>query len=506
MTTFEALNPLRDALRMPASPGPATLVIFGASGDLTARKLMPAIYHLASARRLPAQFAVVGTGRKPMSDDAFREQMKEAIDRFGGGTDDDVWPSLARQLSYVAGDPASESLYVALRQRLAEIGPDRGTLFYLALPPSAYTRVVEGLAAAGMAASAERAWRRIVVEKPFGRDLDTARSLNRTLHAAFEESHVFRIDHYLGKETVQNLLVLRFGNGMFEPIWNRRYIDHVQITAAETVGVEQRAGYYEEAGALRDMVQNHLLQLLALVAMEPPQTLAADAVRDRKVDAVQSIHPLAAPEIDRQVVRARYADGWADGERAPGYLDEPGVSARSRTETFVALQVFLESWRWEGVPFYLRTGKRLARRVTEIAIEFKRPPLLLFRHTTVDRVEPNLLVIRVQPEEGISLRFQAKLPGARLRVAPVTMDFRYGVAFGDSSPDAYETLLVEAMLGDASLFARHDMVETAWSLITPVHERWAERDAPLATYAAGSAGPDEAEALMAKDGRRWRTL
>jgi glucose-6-phosphate 1-dehydrogenase len=350
-------------------------------------------------------------------------------------------------------------------------------------------------------------WRRVIVEKPFGTDLESARQLNALLHETFEERQIYRIDHYLGKETVQNLMVFRFANGMFEPIWNRRYIDHVQITAAETVGVERRGGYYDTAGALRDMVQNHLLQLLTLIAMEPPVTFRADSVRDRKMDALLAVQPVGGGDCRSSVVRAQYGSGWVEGREVPAYRSEPRVDAASTTETFVALRLYLDSWRWAGVPFYVRTGKRLPKRVTEIAIQFNRPPLEIFKRVGSSPVAPNLLVINVQPDEGISLRFEAKLPGMRMQLAPVMMNFRYGEAFSGAVPEAYETLLLDALTGDSTLFARHDFVEAAWSLITPIHDTWREdasREVP--SYEAGEWGPPEADALIAATGHRWRTL
>ena len=371
----------------------------------------------------------------------------------------------------------------------------------------AYSTIVEQLSAAGLTTPATPdGWRRVIVEKPFGTDLDTARELNRLLHAHLDESQIFRIDHYLGKETVQNLLVFRFANGMFEPVWNRRYIDHVQITAAETVGVERRASYYEGAGALRDMVQNHLMQVLAMIAMEPPIAFSAENVRDRKHDVLASIQPVLEAH-DGSVVRAQYAAGWVSGAEVPGYRAEEGVSPESTTETYVALRLQLDSWRWAGVPFYLRTGKRLPKRTTEIAIQFRRPPLHIFKRISPTAIASNLLVVNVQPDEGISVRFEAKLPGSRMQLAPVMMNFRYGSAFGTQVPEAYETLLLDAMLGDPTLFARHDFVEASWGLITPIHDAWrASGTKDIPTYEAGEWGPPEADAMMKADGRRWRTL
>jgi glucose-6-phosphate 1-dehydrogenase len=502
-------NPLLDNLRIEPTPGAATVVIFGASGDLTTRKLLPAIYSLARGQRLPARFSVVGIGRTPLGDDAFRQQFRDSLREFAAtdpGTDD-VAASLETRLYYVTGETDDPDLYARLGRRLREINGEDGILYYLAVPPSVYGTVARQLGAAGLTRAPQGGWRRIIVEKPFGSDLRTARELNELLHCHFEEEQIFRIDHYLGKETVQNLLVFRFANGMFEPIWNRRYIDHVQITAAETVGVERRASYYETAGALRDMVQNHLMQLLALVAMEPPMEFTARNVRDRKMDALGAVQPLAADGGSPDVVRAQYAEGWVDGGEVPAYRREPGVSAQSMTETFVALRLRLDNWRWAGVPFYLRTGKRLPKRTTEIAIQFHRPPLEIFRGVSPTPLASNLLVINVQPDEGISLRFDAKIPGTRMQVAPVMMNFRYGTTFPGEVPEAYETLLLDAMLGDATLFARHDFVERAWSLVSPVHEAWeAADDGVMPTYQAGGWGPAEADALMGADRRRWRTL
>jgi glucose-6-phosphate 1-dehydrogenase len=504
-------NPLLDGLRIEPTPGATTLVIFGASGDLTRRKLLPALYNLSRGQRLPARFSVLGVARSPLGDDGFRKQFIDGLREFVGeaAARDEVAASLTERLHYMAGELDDPALYGRIAERLRETG-DEAALFYLAIPPSAYAGVIERLGGAGLATVAPPAWRRIVVEKPFGTDLRSARDLNQLLHRHFDEEQIFRIDHYLGKETVQNLMVFRFANGMFEPIWNRRYIDHVQITAAETVGVERRAAYYEGAGALRDMVQNHLMQLLALVAMEPPIAFTAGAVRDRKMDTLLSVQPLVNHDGGAgatEVVRAQYACGWVAGGEVPAYRTEPGVDPSSRTETYVAARVTLDNWRWAGVPFYIRTGKRLPKRTTEIAIQFRRPPMQVFKRVSPTPVAPNLLIINVQPDEGISVRFEAKLPGTRMQLAPVMMNFRYGTTFGGGVPEAYETLLLDAMLGDSTLFARHDFVEASWALITPVHEAWAAAaDADLATYEAGEWGPAAADELMARDGRRWRTL
>src|SRR4051812_1250311 len=500
-------NPLLDGLRIEPTPESSALVIFGASGDLTRRKLLPALYQLSRGQRLPARFVVVGVARTEMSDDAFRQTFHDSLKEFAGlAAPDDVSNGLAHGMRYVHGEMDDPALYDRLTATLKEAGAPPGVLFYLAIPPSVYGTVAERLGSCGLANAGEHGWRRVIVEKPFGTDLATARALNQLLHRHLDESQVFRIDHYLGKETVQNLLVFRFANGMFEPVWNRRYIDHVQITAAETVGVERRASYYEGAGALRDMVQNHLMQVLALVAMEPPIAFSAENVRDRKLDVIMSMQPLLE-DGKRNVVRAQYAAGWVNGTEVPGYRDEEGVDPHSTTDTYVALRMQLDSWRWAGVPFYIRTGKRLPKRTTEIAIQFRRPPLHIFKRISPTAIASNLLVVNVQPDEGISVRFEAKLPGSRMQLAPVMMNFRYGSAFGMAVPEAYETLLLDAMLGDPTLFARHDFVEASWALITPVHEAWAAgAAAELPAYEAGEWGPDEGNAMMAADGRRWRTL
>jgi glucose-6-phosphate 1-dehydrogenase len=500
------VNPLRDGLRIEPSPGPTTVVIFGASGDLTRRKLLPALYRLSTNQRLPPQFSVFGIARTPMDDAGFRKQFREAV---SVETQREVASSFEQCLHYMSGELDDPAIYTRLREQIASDPSGTGVLFYLAIPPPAYATVITRLGAAGLThEDGPGAWRRIIVEKPFGTDLASASALNALLHQHFEESQVYRIDHYLGKETVQNLLVFRFGNGMFEPIWNRRYIDHVQITAAETVGVETRASYYESAGALRDMVQNHLMQLLTLIAMEPPIAFTAESVRDRKMDALLSIQPLVdGKHATSTVIRAQYSSGWVDGHEVAAYRREPGVSQSSVTETFIALRVHLDSWRWAGVPFYLRTGKRLPKRTTEIAIQFKRPPLEIFKRVTPAAVAPNLLIVNVQPDEGISLRFEAKLPGTRMQLSPVMMNFRYGSTFGGEVPEAYETLLLDAMIGDSTLFARHDFAEASWALITPVHEAWAAaKSAGIPEYEAGEWGPAEAERLIEGDGRRWRTL
>jgi len=507
-------HPGEEALeaRPPIVPaGPCVMVVFGAGGDLTRRKLVPALINLRRGGLLKDDTRVVAMTRPGTEEMGFRAKLLDDVSKF-------VEPALSAEergwldthLSVVFGDLDQPATYDALRGELDRLGLGHA-LFYLAVPPTLFGPIAKGLGAAGLVqgtvgGSSEPAWRRIVVEKPFGHDVASARALNQELRSAFPEPQIYRIDHYLGKETVQNLMVFRFANGMFEPVWNRRYIDHVQITAAETVGVERRAAYYEGAGALRDMVQNHLMQLLSLVAMEPPIAFSAENVRDRKMDALMSAQPLVNNGTT-DVVRAQYGEGWVAGGEVPAYRQEPGVNPQSTTETFVALRMQLDSWRWAGVPFYLRTGKRMPKRTTEIAIQLRRPPLEIFRRVSSSSVAPNLLIVNVQPDEGISVRFEAKLPGTRMQLAPVMMNFRYGTAFGGSVPEAYETLLLDAMVGDPTLFARHDFVERSWELITPVHEQWAKEQAPaIPTYESGEWGPAEADQLMARDGHRWRTL
>jgi glucose-6-phosphate 1-dehydrogenase len=499
-------NPLREGLRTESIPDPCTVVIFGASGDLAHRKLVPALYELAARHRLPAAFSVIGFARSPMSDDAFREAMRKAVGAPAGSP---TWESFAADLRYMQGqydDPAS---YRRLAEMLDETdrarGAGRNRVFYLATPPSAAGDIVEQLSASGLAQGP--GWSRIVVEKPFGRDVESARALDRTLAAGFRENQIYRIDHYLGKDTVQNILVFRFANGILEPIWDRRYVDHVQISVAETLGVEERGAYYEEAGALRDMVQNHLLQLLCLVAMEPPATRGARSVRDEKFKVLQSVRPIDRGAVDQVAARGQYGPGWESGREVPGYRQEEKVNPRSRRETYAALKMQIDNWRWAGVPFYLRAGKRLPKRVSEIAIQFKPAPHPLFTGGPDDGIEPNVLAMRIQPDEGISLKFGAKTPDTGLSIRPVTMDFRYGTAFGVPVPDAYERLLLDCMLGDPSLFARDDWVEMAWQILMPVLEAWDSPEAgEVEVYPAGTWGPASGRQLIEADGRRWRQL
>jgi glucose-6-phosphate 1-dehydrogenase len=492
---------------MPYADEPFALVIFGASGDLTRRKLIPALWSLYAARTLPEPFTIVGTARTELTDEAFRQQMRDAVATFARlkVPAPHVWDRFAQSLSYVTGDPTRSDLYARLRQRLEELERARGgptnRLFYCATPPSLYEDIVAGLGEAGLA-RAPQGWTRIIVEKPFGRDLATARALNRQITSVFDESQVYRIDHYLGKETVQNILVFRFANGIFEPLWNRNHVAEVQMTVAESIGVEGRGSYYEESGALRDMIQNHLLQLLCLIAMEPPVTFDADPVREEKNKVLQAIRPIDPAKVDEVALRAQYAAGYVGGRSVPAYRQEKGVKPDSTTETYAALRLLVDNWRWAGVPFYLRTGKRMARRVSEIVIRFHRTPHLIFRRSERGPM-PNYLVIRIQPDEGISLTVAAKEPGPDLRLGPVTLDFKYNEVFGGEPPEAYERLLLDAIHGDATLYARGDWVERAWELLEPVLEAWGRTPAGLPTYEAGSWGPAEAEAFIARDGGRW---
>ena len=505
-------NPLRAGLRMQRTPEPATMVIFGATGDLTHRKLVPALYNLQRERLLPPGFNVIGFARRDWSDDFFRNSLlKDARQHSRSGVEEALWHSFAESISYVQASFDNPAGYTALAQKLNELDQQRGAsgnrLFYLATPPENYATIIQQLGAAGLAKSPSGGWVRIIIEKPFGRDLPSARALNTEVHMVFDEAQVYRIDHYLGKETVQNILVFRFANGIFEPVWNRRYVDHVQITVAETVGVEGRGGYYEHAGAMRDMVQNHLMQLLTLTAMEPPVGYRADAVRDEKVKVLRAIRAITPEQVGEHTVRGQYGPGVVKGQPVPGYREEQGVALDSRTETYVALRFFIDSWRWAGVPFLLRTGKRLPKRASEIAVQFRQAPLMLFDSGPMSDIEPNVLAIKVQPDEGITLRFDSKVPGQANQIRPVTMDFRYNASFGVESPEAYERLLLDAMLGDSTLFTRSDEVEASWSLITPIHQGWESAPAPeFPNYEAGSWGPKQADKLLERDWRAWRRL
>jgi glucose-6-phosphate 1-dehydrogenase len=492
------------------NPGdPSVMVIFGASGDLTKRKLIPALYNLARNSLLPDEFAVVGVARSDKSTEAFREEMSENIQQFATHqVDPNLWESLVKRLYYMPGDAKDPDTYQRLGDQLTQIDKDHGTrgnyFYYLATAPIFFSEIVKNLGKSGLTREGNRKWRRVIFEKPFGHDLGSAQALNQEIRNVLDEKQIYRIDHYLGKETVQNILVFRFSNGIFDPIWNRRYIDNVQITVAEDLGVGQRGAFYETAGTLRDMVPNHIFQLVTLVAMEPPISFEADAVRDEQVKILRAIQPMSPEEVLSCTVRGQYGDGSIGDVRVPGYRSEPDVSPDSHTETYVAMNLNIDNWRWAGVPFYLRTGKRLPRRVTEIAIQFKRAPFVLFRQTRVEELMPNRLLIRIAPDEGISLTFGAKVPGPLVRLGTVDMDFQYTDYFGSTPSTGYERLLYDCMLGDATLFQRADMVEAGWSVVTPILDVWKAlppRDFP--NYAAGTWGPEEDHDLLRREGREW---
>jgi len=510
-SAVEAPNPLREGMRIKQSTEPCVMVIFGATGDLTHRKLLPALYNLALEHPLPAGFSVIGFARRPYNDDIFRQQALESINQYSRQkpVNPQVWDSFASGIYYLQSafhDPAG---YERLNSLLNQLDQERGTagnrIFYLSTPPSQYPEIIQRLGAAGLNKN-RKGWTRIIVEKPFGHDLGSAIELNRQVAKVFREDQVYRIDHYLGKETVQNILVFRLANGIFEPVWNRRYVDHVQITVAENIGLEGRGSYYEESGAIRDMVQNHMLQLLTLVAMEPPIAFDANPVRDEKVKVLHALQPLTGKDVATQTIRAQYGSGWVSGQPVSGYTEEAGVSPTSTTETYVAMKLFIDNWRWAGVPFYLRTGKHLPKRVTEIAIQFKQAPLMLFKRSEAHgQVEPNVLVLRIQPDEGISLKFGAKVPGTEMQIRSVNMDFFYGSSFVRQQPEAYERLILDCMVGDSTLFTRRDEVEAQWGFIQSILDEWKnEPRETILTYDAGSWGPQIADEFIWRDGRRWR--
>jgi glucose-6-phosphate 1-dehydrogenase len=492
--------------RSAGDPGDAcAMVIFGASGDLTKRKLLPALYNLAKDNLLSRDFALIGFARQEMSHEQFRAKCTEELKQFATGqVDADLWHWFVRRLYYISGDFTDPVAYQNLKAVLAEADKEHGTrgnyFYYLATAPGFFSTCIQQLGNAGLMNEENGQWRRVIIEKPFGRDAESARTLNADIKKVIQEHQIYRVDHYLGKETVQNILAFRFSNGIFEPVWNRNYIDHVQITAAETVGVEQRGGYYETAGALRDMLPNHLFQLLCLTAMEPPVSFDANVVRDKQAEILKAIQPFHDRDVLLRAVRGQYGPNL----KSPGYRQEAMVSPNSRTETYIALKLFIDNWRWADVPFYVRTGKRMAKRVTEIVVQFKRAPFVLFRKTAVEKLEPNRLVLHLQPDEGISLSFGAKIPGPVVRLGDVDMAFNYADYFNATPQTGYERLLYDCMLGDATLFQRSDMVEAAWNVVAPIQNVWgALEPREFPNYPGGSWGPEEADELLLKDGRRW---
>jgi len=508
MATAVTNTPDQQSPRFGQAAGPCAMVLFGASGDLTKRKLVPALFNLAKASLLPKNFAILGVAVDQLSEEQFRSQVTSFLPAEDRGTD--AWESFEQRLYYQSGDFGDPATFATIGSRVGQIDEqlktDGNYLFYLATSPKFFGSIVEKLGSAELARQQNGRWRRVIIEKPFGTDFESARDLNRQIKAVLGENQIYRIDHYLGKETVQNIMVFRFDNSIFEPIWNRRYIDHVQITNAETVGVEQRGGYFDTAGTLRDMVPNHVMQLLSLVAMESPVSFHADAVRDEQAKVLHAMQPLASEDVLTSSVRGQYADGVIADQRLAGYRSEPGVSPESRTETFVGLKLNIDNWRWVGVPFYVRTGKRLAKRHTEITIQFKKTPFVLFRNAPVQK-HSNQLVLQIQPVEGISLSFGAKIPGPILRVGSVDMSFEYSKYFGADAYTGYEVLLYDCMIGDATLFQRADMVEAGWNVVDPVLDVWtALPPRRFPNYPAGTWGPKESDELLQRDGREWRAI
>ncbi len=503
-----------DAASRTTTTQPCTVVIFGASGDLTRRKLLPALYNLMLDGLLPENFAVLGLGRKDISDDAFRAIARDGIEQFSRQTfQSDKWEHFHKRLFYCAGDIKAAEYYGTIRDRLKDIETPLNLpgnrIFYLAIPPGSFAPACEGLHQVGLVSSVDGSdvYSRVIVEKPIGHDLSSAQKINTAIGNVFDESQIYRIDHYLGKETVQNIMVMRFANAIFEPIWNHKYIDHVQLTVSEAVTLGSRAAYYEGAGALRDMIQNHILQLLCLIAMEPPYSLDPDVVRNARMDVLRGLRPIQGKDVEEMTVRAQYAHGTINGEDVPGYRREEGVEPDSTTETYVALKVFVENWRWAGVPFFIRTGKAMTKRASEISVHFKEIPQILFNANPDLPQAPNVLTLRIQPEEGLSLRIISKVPGSKANTHPVEMDFQYGDAFDAPSPEAYERLLLDVMTGDTSLFMRRDAVEASWSWVTDIIEGWATHGSKwLPEYQAGTWGPVEADRLIQADGHHWREV
>jgi len=507
-SSLDSVAVSQEALGAPS--GPCAVVIFGAGGDLTKRKLIPALYNLAKGKLLPENFAIVGVSREEFSTEDYRKRSTEEIKQFStSGVDQSSWEWFAKRLYYCSGNFKDPAMYTKLGEFLGGVQKEQNTcgnaLFYLAVGPSLFAPVVQQLGAAGLTRAVDGTWKRVVIEKPFGQDLGSASALNREIGDVLKENQIYRIDHYLGKETVQNILAFRFANGIFEPIWNRRYVDHVQVTVAEELGVELRGDYYDRSGALRDMVPNHIFQLITLTSMEPPISFEASAVHDEQTKILRAITPLSPEQVLHHAVRGQYGQGQIDGKSVPAYRTEPNVPQDSATETFVAMTLHIDNWRWAGVPFYLRTGKRLPKRVTEIVIRFRRPPFVLFRKTQVEKIPPNELVLNIQPNEGISLSFEAKIPGPVVRLGAVNMNFEYSDYFGSTPTTGYETLLYDCMKGDPTLFQRADMVEASWAIVQPIIDVWKAlppRDFP--NYPAGAWGPELAHEMLRRDGREWR--